>query len=119
VTVVTAATLAIAVAALAAGVAPIDVFNNCGTLSSFGFIVIYALISIAAGLYVKRIGALRWIDAAISALAVLLLAVPAVSLVYSNPAPPQRWFPYYFLGFLVVGGVWFVRRLRPARPASD
>ncbi|MBV9718853.1 MAG: APC family permease [Candidatus Eremiobacteraeota bacterium] len=118
VTVVTATTLAIAVAALAAGVAPIDAFNNCGTLSSFGFIVIYALISIAAYLYVKRIGALRWIDGAISALAVILLAVPAVSLVYSNPAPPQRWFPYYFIGFLAIGALWFGRRLTRMRASG-
>lgn len=112
VTVVTAATVAAAMAALACGVSPIDVFNNFGTLSSFGFIVIYALISIAACLYVKRIGAMRWIDVAISALAVALLAVPAVSLIYSNPAPPQRWFAYYFLAFLAVGAVWFARRRR-------
>ena len=42
--------------------------------------MIYAAISVAASLYVKRIGAMRWIDVAISALAVVLLGVPAVSL---------------------------------------
>ncbi|MFY9738338.1 MAG: APC family permease [Candidatus Cybelea sp.] len=109
VTLITVVVVSIAAAALAAGVLPIDVFNNCGTLSSFGFIVIYAAISIAASLYVKRIGALRWIDVAISALAVVLLAVPAVSLIYSVPAPPQRWFGYYFLGFMVIGWLWFSR----------
>lgn len=115
VTVVTIAVVAIAVASLAFGIAPIDVFNNCGTLSSFGFVVIYALISIAAFLYVKRIGALGWTDVVISVLAVILLAVPAVSLVYSIPAPPQRWFGYYFIAFLAVGWVWFSRANASAR----
>jgi amino acid transporter len=109
VTLITVLVVSIAAASLAAGVLPIDVFNNCGTLSSFGFIVIYAAISIAACLYVKRIGAMRWIDVAISALAVVLLGVPAISLIYSVPAPPQRWFGYYFVGFMVIGWLWFSR----------
>jgi amino acid transporter len=109
VTLVTILVVCIAAASLAAGILPIDVFNNCGLLSSFGFIVIYAAISIAACLYVKRIGAMRWIDVAISVLAVLLLGVPAVSLIYSVPAPPQRWFGYYFVGFMVIGWLWFSR----------
>jgi amino acid transporter len=109
VTLITVVVVSIAGASLAAGALPIDVFNNCGTLSAFGFIVIYAAISVAACLYVKRIGAMRWIDVAISVLAVLLLGVPAVSLIYSVPAPPQRWFGYYFVGFMVIGWLWFSR----------
>jgi amino acid transporter len=119
--VVTVLVVTIAAAALAAGVLPIDVFNNCGTLSAFGFIVIYAAISIAACLYVKRIRAMRWIDVAISALAVVLLGVPAVSLLYSVPAPPQRWFGYYFAGFMVIGLLWFSRAasVRAQRSRDD
>ncbi len=118
VTVVTVVVMIVAASSLAFGVLPIDVFNNCGTLSAFGFVVIYALISVAAFLYVKRIGALRWSDVAISALAVLLLAVPAVSLIYSTPAPPQRWFAYYFVAFLAVGWVWFSRARFSGRAAK-
>jgi amino acid transporter len=112
VTVVTAITLVVTVASLFGRVAPIDIFNNCGTLSSFGFIVIYALISIAAGAYVRRQREMRWADFAISALAVLLLLVPTVMLFYSVPAPPQRWFVYYFLIFLLAGWVWFAAARR-------
>jgi amino acid transporter len=118
VTVVTATTLLVAVAALAGGVAPIDVFNNCGTLSSFGFILIYALISIAAGVYCKRLGAMRAIDLAVSVVAVALLIVPAVTLFYPVPAPPQRWFAYCFLVFLVAGWIWFAARRLQAPRAS-
>lgn len=115
VTAVTALTLLVTVASLLAGVAPIDIFNNCGTLSSFGFIVIYALISIAAGVYVKRRGEMRSIDFAISVVAVLLLLVPAVTLFYPVPAPPQRWFAYYFLAFVAAGWLWFAAALRAER----
>jgi amino acid transporter len=115
VTIVTGLTLLVAAASLLANVAPIDVFNNCGTLSSFGFVVIYALISIAAGVYVKRRGELRSSDFVISVLAVALLLVPTVMLFYSVPAPPQRWFVYYFLVFLAIGWAWFTITRRSTR----
>jgi amino acid transporter len=107
VTIATIVAVAIAVPSLAVGVLPVDVFNNCGTLSSFGFIIIYLLISIAAGIYVKRIGAMKVKDFAISAIAVVLLVLPAIWLVLSNPAAPQKWFPIYFVAFLLLGWGWF------------
>ncbi|HEY1653986.1 MAG TPA: APC family permease [Candidatus Tumulicola sp.] len=114
VTVVTGLTLLVAGGALLGRVAPIDVFNNCGTLSSFGFVVIYAMISIAAGVYVKRRGEMRSIDFLVSVVAVVLLLVPTVALFYSVPAPPQRWFVYYFLIFLAAGWAWSAAAQRRA-----
>jgi amino acid transporter len=107
VTLATVVAVAIAVISMAAGVLPVDVFDNCGTLSSFGFVVIYLLISVAAGVYVKRLGVMKFKDLAISAIAVVLLVLPAIWLVLSNPAPPQKWFPLYFVGFLLLGWGWF------------
>jgi amino acid transporter len=107
VTLVTAITLAVALLALGFGVAPIDIFNNCGTLSSFGFIVIYLLIAIGAALYCRELGVLRPIDLTISIVAALLLLLTAVTLFYPVPAPPQRWFGYYFVAFVAAGMFWF------------
>jgi amino acid transporter len=112
VTVVTAITLAIAVGALASGVAPVDIFNNCGTLSTFGFILIYMLIAVAAFVYTRELGELRAIDMAISGIALLLLIISTVWFFSTIPAPPQHWFVYYFLAFIFVGALWF--RLRRA-----
>ena len=103
VTVVTAITLVVALTALAFRVTPDDIFNNCGTLSSFGFITIYALIAVAALVYCRRLGAMRTIDVAISVVALIFLALAAIWLFDSVPAPPQRWFGYYFIAFLVLG----------------
>ena len=64
VTVVTAITLAIAAGALALHVDPVDVFNNCGSLSSCGFLLIYMLIAIAALVYCRRLGRARFGDIA-------------------------------------------------------
>ncbi len=112
VTVVVAVTLAIAVGALALRVAPIDVFDYCGALSSFGFILIYILIAIAAVAYCRRLHALRAVDAAVSGVALLLLLLTAVTLFYPVPAPPQQWFGYVFVVFVVVG--WLASRFRRA-----
>lgn len=110
VTVITATTLAIAAACLLGHVAPVDVFNNCGTLSSFGFILIYALIAVAAAVYAKRLGAMRAADIAISGIALILLCLATVWLFDSVPAPPQRWFGYWFLAFVAAG--WVACRVR-------
>ncbi len=112
VTVITATTLAIAIGALALRAAPIDIFNNCGTLSSFGFILIYGLIAIAAAIYAKRLGAMRALDVALSGIALVLLCLATVWLFDSVPAPPQHWFGYGFLAFVAAGWVWF--RIRKA-----
>ncbi len=112
VTVVTATTLAVALVALAFGVAPIDVFDNCGTLSSFGFILAYLLIAIGAAVYCKRLGVLRVVDLTVSIVATLLLLLTAITLFYPVPAPPQRWFGYCFLAFVAAGWLWF--RLKSA-----
>ncbi len=106
VTVLTAATLAIAVVALAARAAPIDVFDNCGTLSSFGFILIYALIAIAAPVYCRKLGALGPRDYAVSGVALLFCIVPAITL-FAAP-PPQRWFGYFFIAYLAAGTLSFL-----------
>ncbi len=112
VTVVTATALTVAFGALAFGVAPIDIFDDCGTLSTFGFLLVYLLIAIGAVAYRKQLRELRTIDVAISSIAILLLLLAAVTLYYPVPAPPQRWFGYVFLAFVAVGSLWF--RLKKA-----
>jgi amino acid transporter len=113
VTVVTAITLGVALIALAFRVTPDDIFNNCGTLSSFGFILIYALIAVAALVYCRRLGAMKIADLAISIVALAFLALATIWLFDSVPAPPQRWFGYYFIAFLAFG--WLGLRAFSAR----
>jgi amino acid transporter len=113
VTVVTALTLGVALIALAFRVTPDDIFNNCGTLSSFGFILIYALVAVAALVYCRRLGAMKLTDIAISLGALVFLALAATWLFDSVPAPPQRWFGYYFIAFVALG--WLGLRAFNAR----
>jgi amino acid transporter len=99
------------------GMAPLDVFNDAGTLAAFGFLLPYILVSVAAPVYLKAIGQMKpWhIGLAVASLA--LLTIPAVGSVYPVPPAPVKYFPYLFLAYLIIGGAWI--RFRHSRlPAT-
>ena len=106
-------------AAIIGGIAPLDAFNYVGTCAAFGFIVAYCLVTIAAPVYLKRIGELKGSDVAGCVAALVLLAIPAVGSVYPIPDPPVKYFPYLFLVYLAVGIAWILAfyRRKPAAAA--
>jgi len=108
----------------------LDIVGYGGTLTAFGFIGAYFLVSIAAPAYLKRSGIARTGDSAISIIAVVLLLVPAIGSAYPIPSWPFNVFPYLFLAYLVAG-IFLIRRRRgisgglvgmnqaAARPGTD
>ena len=82
-----------------------DLFGYVGTFGAFGFLGAYYLVSIAAPMYLKKIGELQPKHIVVSAIAVLLLTVPAIGSVYTNPplTAPVKYFVYIFLSYFVVG----------------
>jgi amino acid transporter len=99
-------------------VATLDLFGDVGTCAAFGFVVAYFLITIAAAVYLKQLGALRPRDIAGCAASLALLIVPAVGSVYPVPAAPVMYFPYAFLAYLALGVVWIFGFYR-SKPAAD
>lgn len=97
------------------GLAVTDAFNDAGTFGAFGFCSAYFFISVAAPMYLKKIGQLKAVDVVMSVAAVLLLLVPAVGTVYPVPSPPVNMFPYIFAAYFLVGLIGFVL----ARKKSD
>jgi amino acid transporter len=99
------------------GMAPLDIFNDAGTLAAFGFLVPYILVSIAAPVYLKAIGEIRPWHIGLAVVSLLLLAVPTIGSVYPVPPAPVKYFPYLFVAYLIIGGAWI--RFRHSRlPAS-
>jgi amino acid transporter len=93
------------------GLGPVDLLNDGGTLSSYGFIVGFVLIAIAAPVYLKKHNMLTGGAVVVSALALLFLVAPIVGSFYPVPDPPVRYFPYAFALYLIVGVVWlFIRK---------
>jgi len=108
VTVMAAIAFVVPVAATINHVATLDLFNYVGTCAAFGFLVPYVLISVAAPMYLKSIGALKGINVAGCVASLVLLAVPAVGSVYPVPPAPVTYFPYMYLAYLVIGIVWIL-----------
>jgi amino acid transporter len=89
----------------------LDIVGYGGSLTAFGFIGAYFLVSIAAPAYLRRAGIARKRDLALSIIAIVLLMVPALGSVYPIPAWPFNMFPYVFLAYLLVGMFWIGSRL--------
>jgi amino acid transporter len=96
------------------GLAVTDAFNDAGTFGAFGFLGAYIFVSLAAPMYLKKIGELRPLDIGYALGALVLLLVPLVGSVYPVPAPPVNVFPYIFLAYFLVGLVVFVARRKSA-----
>jgi amino acid transporter len=82
-----------------------DIFGYVGTFGAFGFLGAYFLVSIAAPMYLKKIGELKPQHIIVSAIAVILLMVPAIGSVYTNPplTPPVKYFVYIYAAYIVIG----------------
>jgi amino acid transporter len=87
-------------------VEPLDMFNYAGTCAAFGFMVPYFLITIAAPVYLSKLGELTLRDRLGCAASLLLLTIPAVGSVYPVPPAPVMYFPYMFLVYLAIGIAW-------------
>ena len=92
-----------------------DAFNDAGTFGAFGFLGAYVFLSVAAPMYLKKIGQLKPVDIGWSVTALVFLLVPAVGSVYPVPAAPVNTFPYIFLGYFLIGLVVFVARRKSTK----
>jgi amino acid transporter len=81
----------------------LDEFNDAGTMGAFGFLGSYVLITIAAPMYLKKIGELKAKDIILCVAALGLLLVPAVGSVYPVPPAPVNYFPYIFGVYVLLG----------------
>ena len=82
-------------------------FGWWGTLASYGFIIVYLLCSIAAPAYLKKTGEVKVGDYIVGGLGAVLMALSIVGSLYPVPPYPYNLFPYMFLAYMVVGGIWF------------
>ncbi|HME75077.1 MAG TPA: hypothetical protein VKI00_05275 [Mycobacterium sp.] len=76
--------------------------------AAFGFLLVYFMISIAAPVYLRRRGEITRKDIAVLVLAPACLLVPTVGSFYPVPPVPVRYFPYYFLIYMLAGVGWLI-----------
>ncbi len=95
------------------GVSDYDAQGYFGTLCSFGFLVVYMLISLAAPLYLRKRGKLTKRALLISALSVLFMVIPILgtigipgSFMFPPPAYPSNILVWVFAGFMLLSAGW-------------
>jgi amino acid transporter len=81
----------------------VDGFAYLGSVATFGFLVAYILVAVAAPIYLGRIGALKPRHIAAAVVTVALLAIPLVGSLYPAPAWPGLLPPCVFAVLLALG----------------
>jgi len=98
-----------------AGLTPVDILGYYGSIATYGFIVAYLIVSLAAAGYLRRLGVLKPIHLVPSILGAAAMATVLYYSVHPVPDYPYNIFPYVFLGLLVpgMGAYLILRRRRP------
>ncbi|XGV98625.1 MAG: APC family permease [Leptolyngbya sp. BL-A-14] len=97
------------------GITILDIYGYLGTLATYGFLLVYILISIAAPLELYRQQRLRQRDLAIAAPAILFMMTPVIASFFPIPPYPYNLLPYGFLVYLGIGA-WLSSRLQRRSP---
>jgi len=91
------------------------IYDWMGSLATYGFIVVYALVAVALPLYLKERQKLSYASIFVSVLAVASMAVVLAGTLYPVPEAPKNWLPYIFLLYLAVAAGINGWRARPPR----
>jgi amino acid transporter len=117
--VVTGLAAGLPVAVLAArGSSGLDVYGWMGSLATYGFIVTYALVSLALPRYLKSQGGYQPSAQLISWLASVAMLLALVGNLYPVPEGPYGKLPYIYFGYLLAGMSWFFWRARNSKLTS-
>jgi amino acid transporter len=112
----TAAALPVAVLA-ARGAGGLDVYGWMGSLATYGFIVAYALVSLALPRYARLHHAARPGMQIIAWLAGAGMLLALAGNLYPVPEGPYGKLPYIFLVYLSAGLLWFFLSARNRKAA--
>lgn len=98
----------------------LDAYGILGSLATYGFLVSYGLVTVAAPAFLYRRGELKPLNLLTAIIAFALLAVAVAGTVYPIPSWPYNVLPYIFLGLLLLGVVYFLalRIIAPKRLAA-
>jgi amino acid transporter len=97
------------------GVSAFDAQGYFGTLCSFGFLLVYILVSIAAPTYLRALGKLRKRDVCFSFLGGGFMLLPLLGMIgipgstlFPPPAFPNNLLIWIFVAYMAVGLVWLL-----------
>jgi amino acid transporter len=109
------ATMLFPVALALAKVSGETIYDWMGSLATYGFIAVYALVAIALPLHLKAEKKLTLPIAALATAAVLAMAFVLEGTIYPVPEAPKNWLPYLFLAYLGAAVGWHQWQSRGSR----
>jgi amino acid transporter len=102
------------------GASGLDVYGWLGSLATYGFIVVYGLVSIALPRYLRNHGVFRPGAQIVPWLAGAAMLFALVGNLYPMPAGPYGKLPLVYLAYLILGLLWFAfRRRRQGTPRAE
>jgi len=105
---------------VAIGVAPLNIFGYLGTLATFGYLLAYVLVSVAAPIFLARRHALTPLPVVVAVLATVAIGYVIYKNLVPVPPAPYSLFPYLFLAWIAIGVGWYlaIKARDPARAAQ-
>jgi amino acid transporter len=100
----------------ARGASGLDVYGWMGSLATYGFIVAYALVSLALPAYLKIHNAYRGSAQALSWVACVAMLLALAGNLYPVPEGPYGKLPYIYFVYLLAGMSWYFWRTRRSKP---
>jgi amino acid transporter len=82
------------------------IYDWMGTLATYGFVVVYALVAIALPIHLKQLGKMTAGTVVLAILAVAAMAMVLEGTLYPVPDFPKNYLPYLFLAYLACGVSW-------------
>nr|WP_295743126.1 APC family permease [uncultured Acidocella sp.] len=86
----------------------LNAFNIGGTISTYGFVVVYLGVSIVSSLDVAKTGKLSAWNIICSLVGVALMGFVIYSSVIPWPAAPDQYLPQIFAAYIILGLIWFM-----------
>jgi amino acid transporter len=95
------------------------VYDWMGSLATYGFITVYALVAVALPLHLKAEKKLSPAIVVLAAASVLAMVLVLEGTLYPIPEPPKNWLPYLFLAYLAAGVAWHGWQTRDGRRVGE
>jgi amino acid transporter len=96
------------------GVSAMDIYGWLGSLATYGFITVYALVCVALPLHLRRVERLSAGVMMLSVAGTVAMILAMAGSLYPVPPAPYSWLPYMYLGYVVLGLGWYWVRPRAA-----
>jgi amino acid transporter len=124
-------TFLVALAPTLLGVSEFDSQGYFGTLCSFGFLSVYVLISLAAPIYLRKIGELTAASVVTALTGAAFMIIPFLGVIglpgselFPPPAFPNNILVWIFVAYMALGGAWLfgvrgVKKMSPEEIFED